>query len=155
MAVWQFELAPILAVDATHLSEEELDRSLLSYEGDAAKALAERLDCILPGAEGWLGVRMWGDVQRDDVQAFVTADGFEWLRIRINVGSLSVPLIEQFCSLARDLGWVFVAKGGAVIQPDPSSVLRAIDESPARRFVDDPRAFIAHVAETELPPDRL
>jgi hypothetical protein len=162
MAVWQFELTPILASEATSngvaaiwLSEEEIDSKLLSFAGDAATTLAERLDRILPPAHGWGRVQMWGDEKRDDVQAFITADGLEWPQIRINVASASLPLIEQFCALAGDLGWVFVAESGAVIQPHPNSVLRAIDNSPARRFVDDPQSFIACAAESEQPPDRL
>lgn len=162
MAVWQFEMTPISASDAAQaglptirLSQRALDAKLLTFSGDKAEALAARLSHILPEGRGWLGTRIWGDEKQDDVQAFETADGFEWPHIRINVGSISLPLIQQFCALARDYGWVFIGKDGSVIQPRSSSVLREIEKSPAFKFVRDPEAFVANIAAAEARPDEL
>lgn len=155
MAVWQFELDPIPAsaaliggVPAIHLGPEVRDTIVLGLNAADRKELIEALDDLLPSQQAWSpGLRVWGNTRGTDVQLYLDDDGTDALKIRIDAKTFTTDLIDALCVLAVTFDWVFLTERGAVLQPVSDVVLRAVLNSPARRFVETPGVVLAEAAD--------
>ena len=102
------------------------------------------LDALLPAKEAWSkNLRIWGDETTQDVQVWFEGERVECVQFRINAGDLSLALISGICAIARNLSCVLASRDGAVVQPTTEAVIRAVLQSPATRFVRDPKAYLA------------
>ena len=154
MALWQFELDPIPAhsamvdgVPAIHLGAEVRDTILLGLSPARRQDLIHVLGEILPVADTWsAGLMIWGSTRGTDVQLYLDDKEGDTLKIRIDAQSFTTELVEALCDLAAAFDWVFLTDRGAVLQPQPETVLRALLNSAARRFVENPGDVIAQVA---------
>ena len=160
MAVWQFELDAIPAsaalvegVPAIHLGPEQRDTIVQQLAPDARKTLIEALDALLPPQQAWSpGLMVWGNTRGSDVQLHRDEDGSIALKIRIDAKSFTTRLIETLCEIATGFDWVFLTERGAVLHPSPETVLRALLQSPARAYVENPAGAIAPAAERLQEP---
>lgn len=154
MAMWQFELDPIAAqaavidgVPAIHLGPEARDTIPLRLSPDQCTRLGAAIGEFLPAAERWSpGLMVWGNTRGSDVQIYLDKEDDGALKIRIDAQTFTTELVEAFCDLATEFGWVFLTVRGAVLPPQPESVLRALLNSPARRFVENPTDRVAQLA---------
>ncbi|MDB5575690.1 MAG: hypothetical protein JWR80_866 [Bradyrhizobium sp.] len=160
MAVWQFELDPIPAsaaliegVPAIHLAPEVRDSLVLGLTPDERKELIALFDDLLPRQQAWSsGLRVWGNTRGTDIQLYLDDDGTDALKIRIDAKSFTTSFIDALCLLALTYDWVFLTERGAVLQPTSEAVLRALLNSPARRFVETPGVVLAEAAERMHEP---
>ncbi|MDB5576416.1 MAG: hypothetical protein JWR80_1592 [Bradyrhizobium sp.] len=160
MAVWQFELDPIPAraaliegVPAIHLGPEMRDTITLGLSTTDRRELIAALDDLLPSQQAWSpGLRVWGNTRGTDVQLYLDDDGTDALKIRIDAKTFTTGLIDALCVLAIAFDWVFLTERGAVLQPTSEAVLRALLNSPARRFVEAPGVVLAEAAERMHEP---
>jgi hypothetical protein len=155
MAVWQFELDPIPSsaaliegVPAIHLGPELRDTIMLGLTPVQRKELIAALDDLLPSQQAWSPtLKLWGNTRGTDVQLYLDEDGTDALKIRIDAKTFTTDLVEALCALATAFDWVFLTERGAVLQPVSAVVLRALLNSPARRFVEAPGVVLAEAAE--------
>ena len=155
MAIWQFELDPIPAsaalvegMPAIHLGPEVRDAIVLHLTPDTRKKLIEALDALLPRQQAWSpGVMIWGNTRGSDVQLYRDENGSTTLNIRIDAKSFTTALVETLCEIAAGFDWVFLTERGAVLHPTPEIVLRALLQSPARAYVENPAGAIVQTVE--------
>ena len=160
MAVWQFELDAIPAsaalvegVPAIHLGPEQRDTIVQQLAPDARKTLIEALDALLPPQQAWSpGLMVWGNTRGTDVQLYRDEDGSDALKIRIDAKTFSTDLVEALCDIAVTLDWVFLTERGAVLHPSPETVLRALLQSSARAYVENPAGAIGEATERLREP---
>jgi hypothetical protein len=160
MAAWQFELDPIPAhlasidgVSAIHLSREARENISLGLSPDDRKTLVRTLDDHLPRQQSWsAGLVVWGNTRASDVQLYRDESGSDTMHIRIDAKTFSTNLIEAMCDIAKRFDWVFVTEAGAVLPPRQETVLRALLNSSARRFVEGTDSIIAEAAERVYQP---
>jgi hypothetical protein len=127
-------------MDAIRLPADWWERATIDLTDSTTERLITGLDALLSEQYAFAGaVRIWGHDQFDEVQVLFGDDGHaEAAAIRLDPFSSSIPLIEGLCWLARDLDCVFLTDDAAVIRPTCESVVRAMLNSPAARFVRDP-----------------
>lgn len=160
MALWQFDLEPVPAglaliegVPAIHLPPEIRDHVTYALTPADRKNLFTAIGAMLPEGQAWSdGLRIWGDTRGSDVQVYTEGKTIAALKIRLDVRNVSFELIDALCALAQRFGWVFVGDRGAVLQPVRAVILRAIEHSPARAFVEDPQAALAQAAARMTEP---
>jgi len=125
------------------MSREQLDGVELGFLPLAASVIFERVGMLLPEKQSWSpDLRIWGDEKTDDVQIGVRAAQIEDVQFRLNVADLRMPLVAGICLLARDLRCVLATRGGAILQPNSESVVRAIMQSDAARYVRNPERYL-------------
>jgi len=157
MSLFQFRMHVIptsFAQDAdvsrVQLSQDEIEAFTAEtrFVGNEADALIERFNSILPKGDGWSeDMLFWGDLEHDDIQAWMTSDGFHDIQIRLYVPGLALVLIDKLCALGRDYDWVFATAEGFIVQPHRESMLRAIRNSKAAAFLADPEGFLRSASE--------
>ena len=96
---------------------------------------------------------IWGNTRGSDVQLHHDDAAGVALKIRIDAKTFTTSLVEALCDLATAFDWVFLTDRGAVLQPQPEIVLRALLNSPARRFVENPGDVVAQAAAGMGKPD--
>lgn len=96
---------------------------------------------------------IWGNTGGSDVQLFHDDAVAIALKIRIDAKAFATNLVEALCDLATAFDWVFLTDRGAVLQPRPEIVLRALLNSPARRFVENPGDVVSQAAAVMGKPD--
>jgi len=101
-----------------------------------------KIDLILPPMESWSeSMRMWGQKHGDDgYVCYVDKHNkiVEEIAFRVDARTISLELVRRICSLATDLGCVFMTSEYEILPPDESMVLANINHSTAKKFVDDP-----------------
>ncbi|MDB5581540.1 MAG: hypothetical protein JWR80_6716 [Bradyrhizobium sp.] len=160
MAAWQFELDPIPAsaalvggVPAIHLAPDVRETIALRLDPDERKKLIEAFDALLPPQQAWSsGLMVWGNTRGSDVQLYREEDASIAIKIRIDAKTFTTALVEAFCEVAASFDWVFLTERGAVLHPTPEIVLRALLQSPARAFVENPAGVIAQAVERLQEP---
>lgn len=160
MAAWQFDLEPIPAglaliegVPAIHLPSGAWDHVVYDLTAADRKDLFAAIGAMLPEGQAWSdGFRIWGDTKRSDIQVYADGKKIEALKIRLDVRNVSFELIDAVCALAQRFDWVFVGDRGAVLQPVREVILRAIEHSPARAFVEDPQTALTQAAARMTEP---
>lgn len=160
MAVWQFEfdavpaaLALVSGVPVIHLDPEMLNTVRLNLSEEREATLLAFLPQLLTEIVPWSnGMRIWGDEKSHDITAYLEAGRIQQLQIRMDASHPSEFLLRGLCELARTMGWVFVTRAGAVLQPNPEALARTTGTSPAGKWIEDPQAYLEAVASTD--PDR-
>ena len=150
MAAWQFvmDLVPISAanvagVTAARMSRDQLDEIRLNFSTSQTELLLSRLESLLPEKKSWsASLRIWGDEKTDDIQVGLDGEIIEDVRFRLNVANLCLSLVGGICSLAHDLDCRLVAVDGGIIKPSHEAVVRAVMQSRAMQFVQDPEGFL-------------
>jgi len=157
MAVWQFvcdlipsSAAKIDGVIAARMSREQLDGVELGFPPLATSAIFERVSMLLPEQQSWSpDLRIWGDEKTDDVQIGVRDAQIVDVQFRLNAADLRMPLVAGICLLARDLNCVLATRGGAILRPNSESVVRAIMQSDAARYVRDPERYLREAIQRD------
>lgn len=160
MALWQFALdafpavkANVDGIDAIYLSRDMLDAMDLTLGPTQQLALFSALGLLLPEKRPWSDeLRIWGDEKADDITVFLDGQRIEGIQFRLEVSNLSIALIGGICALAREFGWLFASRRGEVIQPTPEAILRAVTQSPASKFVRDPRGYLEQAITVDDEP---
>lgn len=151
MAVWQFTLMPLPNAIArrgnVHLLRVENAQE--RGEGPAlspvdAEALFEAISQVLPEKRSWsTDLRVWGDEEFSDIQVWRDGLAIESIKIRLDLRSRSIQLIDRLCRLAISQDWSFATVTGEVVPATRSAIVRAAMASDAQRFIDDPEGFLA------------
>ncbi|MCQ1780415.1 hypothetical protein NOJ05_24655 [Neorhizobium galegae] len=153
MAAWQFALdlipsaaAGVDGVVAARMTRGQLDEVELRFSPSVTGAIFERVGMMLPETKSWSpDLRIWGYEEVDDVQIWLRGTEIEHVQFRLNVADPSIPLVEEICSLAREVSCVLATRAGAILRPHPEVVLRAITRSEAARFVKDPEEYLTRL----------
>ncbi|MEG3143611.1 hypothetical protein U1839_03015 [Sphingomonas sp. RT2P30] len=160
VAVWQFELVAIPAamaeingVPAIRLTPEAREHIVLIMADDQRRDFVRALDDLLPRQQAWsAGLLVWGNNRGTDVQYFHDGDGSAEVHIRIDARTFRTETIEALCDIAQRFDWALVTESGTVLPPKSETVLRALLNSSARRFVEDPDSVFAQAAEQVYRP---
>jgi hypothetical protein len=84
-------------------------------------------------------------IYEDDTKTKVIEIGF-----RIDARAISLDLVGRICTLAARLKCVLLTAGYNILLPDESMVLTAINDSTAKRFVDDPEATLRSLDQKKM-----
>lgn len=151
MALWQFPLdlvpkqaATVGGAEAIRLPPDRLDEITLNLSASEETKLFAALAKLLPErSENWTTeIRFYGDEKSNDAHVSFDGSAVSTVQFRLDAGNLSMALIGGMCELARELDCVFVGRiDGTVIRTLREEVLRAVLQSRASRFVDDPQKF--------------
>lgn len=158
MALWQFAMNPIPAseakicgVDAVKINRNVVNEGRLYLPHNEQPALFQAFAALLPEQPAWSEeLRIWGNEKGNDIQVFFEGTGIECIQFRLDVSCLSLPLVDGICALACKFGWVFISKSGAIVPPTREAVIKAIEHSPAQRFVRDPLGYLASAASDSV-----
>lgn len=160
MALWQFvfnlipsSAATVNGVVAARMSRDQLDAIELNFSPSTVEAIVKRVAMLLPEKQSWASdLRIWGDEKTDDVQIGFRGTTIEDAQFRINVAELSLPLVGGICALARAFDCVLATRNGAIIPPYSETLVRAIRQSDAARFVSNPEDYLREAIEHDLEP---
>ncbi len=123
-------------------------------ETQPPSGLEQQVDLILPQMDSWsTEMRVWGRkhsddahvIYEDDSKAKVIEIGF-----RIDARSISLDLVKRICTLASQLKCVLLTADYKLLLPDESMVLTAIDDSTAKKFVDDPETTLRSLDQKKM-----
>jgi hypothetical protein len=150
MAVWQFELEAIPAAAAVvdgapaiYLTPETRSGIELRLTHETRRSLVTMLDRLLPSQPAWSGnLCVWGNTRSTDVQLYSDDDGTHSLMVRLDARGFSVEVLETLCAAAASFEWLFLTERGAVLQPNSDIILRALQGSSARTWVENPQRVI-------------
>jgi hypothetical protein len=162
MAIWQYRLI-LLPEEALLRKSEVLPLTIPMElaedfgwwsETQPASGLEDEIDLILPPKDSWsTSMRMWGRkhgddahvIYEDDTKTKVIEIGF-----RIDASAISRDLVGRICTLAARLKCVLLTAGYKILLPDESMVLTAINDSTAKRFVDDPETTLRNLDQKKM-----
>ncbi|MGV1834758.1 hypothetical protein ACQZ6C_08360 [Rhizobium rhizogenes] len=161
MALWQFvfdlipsSAATINGVVAARMNRDQLDAIELNFSRPNVEAIFEHVGMMLPEKQSWApDLRIWGDEKTDDVQIYLRGATIEGVQFRLNVPDLSLPLVGKICALAREFDCVLATRNGAIIRPNSQTLVRAITQSGAARFVSDPERYLREVIQWDAEPE--
>jgi hypothetical protein len=162
MAIWQYRL--------TLLPEEMLLRKYdllppaipmeLAEEFDwwsetqPPSGLEQQINLILPQMDSWsTKMRMWGRKHSDDAHVIYEDDSKTKvieISFRIDARSLSLDLVRRICTLTNQLKCVLLAAEYKILLPDESMVVAAINDSTAKRFVEDPETTLRGLDQKKI-----
>jgi hypothetical protein len=101
-----------------------------------------QIGMILPTIDSWsTSMRMWGQKEGDDAQVLYVSEDMqiiEEISFRIDARTISPELIRRICILAKQLGCELLTADYKILLVDESMVLAAVNNSTAKKFVDDP-----------------
>lgn len=160
MALWQFVLdlvpssaATVDGVVAARMSRDQLDAIELDFSQATIAAIIEGIGVMLPERQSWApSLRIWGNEKTDDIQIGFHGATIEYAQFRLNVADLSLPLVGGICALARAFDCVFATRSGAIIRPRSEALVRAITQSDAARFMDDPELYLREAIQRDPEP---
>jgi hypothetical protein len=157
MAIWQFRLIfipkKILLGKYDVLPRTipmELAEDFAWWSDIQPPAGFEReIDLFLPQMESWsTSMRMWGQKHRDDAYVCYVDESkrkIEEIAFRIDAGAISQELLRRICILAKQLDCVLMTASYEILVPDEPIVLAAINQSTARKYIDDPVSVLRSV----------
>ncbi len=164
MAIWQFRVdaAPVKTI--CERANGTLPRSITEGMTDhpfwstiqPPQRFEKWIDAILPRAPSWSEeMEMWGD-EEGDYAAVCYKDGkknkVEDVSFRIDVRKISDGFIRAICALARAWDCVFITAKNEVLQPDESTLQGAIQNSLAKRYLEDPvKALLSLEPSATIP----
>jgi hypothetical protein len=162
MAIWQFRL--ILIPERVLLSK--YDVLPLAIPEDLAEdfpwwsdvqphiGFEQQIDLILPEMASWSkSQRMWGQKHRDDAHVLYadeTKNKVEQIAFRIDASAISLELVRRICLLARQLGCVLMTADYEILAADESMVFAAVNQSTARKYIDDPVSTLLSLGKPEI-----
>jgi hypothetical protein len=150
MAIWQFRLT--FVPEKVLLSKYDVLPLSLPIElaEDFAwwsdvqppEGFERQIDLILPQMDSWsTSMRMWGQKDGDDAYVCYVDESkraVQEIAFRIDAGAISPELVRRICVLAKQLGCVLMTASYEILAPDESMVLAAINQSTAKKYIDDP-----------------
>jgi hypothetical protein len=162
MAIWQFrvDLIPEKQIRSrytampTTMTESMVEDFPWWIDAQPVRGFEAGIDKILPEAPSWSeSMRIWGNERSDTACVCYVdekKDKVELVEFRIDVRKLSPNLVREICKFAERLECVLVTSDYRVLVPDESTVLRAIDNSTAKRFLEDPVSTLRGLDQDKL-----
>jgi len=162
MAIWQYRL--ILLPEKVLLGKfdvlplaipiELVDEFSWSGEVQPEVGVESQIDMMLPPMDSWsTSMRMWGQEEGNDAHVLYVDDSrktVEEISFRIDARAVSHELVHQICGLAKRLGCVLLTSEYEILVPDESMVLTAINQSTAKKFVNDPVSTLQNLDYAKL-----
>jgi hypothetical protein len=149
MARWQFDTYLIPQArfseqigDLPVVVTEEQERTLHWDEHHQPPAdYADRLSAFLRPAPSWHDdLRIWGQDLGNRVDVTTGKGRVERIMVRFDARqAAATPFLIHMVALAHHLDAVFLTYEGHVIAPSVRALVADLRQSPARRFVTDPR----------------
>jgi hypothetical protein len=162
MAVWQFrvtflpERVLLCKYDLLPPSIPQQMAEDFSWWADVQPpaGFEDQIDLILPKMDSWsTSQRVWGQKHRDDAHVGYVDQSkrkVEEIAFRIDANAISPELVRKICALARRLECVLMTADYEILLPDELMVLATIQDSTAKKFVDDPVATLRKLGEPEM-----
>lgn len=162
MALWQFRL--ILLPERVLLKEYDTVPSVLSMEMaedfgwwldvQPPPDLERQMDSILPPKKSWSSsVTMWGNEDSNDAYVSYADEGkraVEEIAFRIDARVISTELVSAICTLAHQLGCMLMTADYKILLPEESVLSDAINNSTAKRFLEDPESTLQSLDQVEI-----
>jgi hypothetical protein len=159
MAIWQFTvgLIPRAWAELEENCPERLydedgfyDESVTWRMNQPRVDLSDLISNILPPAESWSdGVKIWGDLTRNDIQVDYDGSTVESVTVRIDTREDTSCICAGLIGLARTLDCLlFLPLDRTIITADIDLLTDALNKSRAARFSAAPREFIEELART-------
>jgi hypothetical protein len=152
MALWQFliELIPKdwaeeNGYNAGLLQDDDGYSTAIAWDGrNPEKDVAQILSKILPRADSYhKDLSIWGNTESNDVQMFHQDGEIEGISIRIDLNEDVKRMVIRVVRAAQTLDCIFfVPEKGSFAAANEFQLVRAIKDSDAVKFVDDPAAFM-------------
>jgi hypothetical protein len=119
-----------------------------------ATGFDQQISLILPEAKSWsTSMRMWGQEEGDDAHVVYSDDRKETVReigFRLDANKISRELVRRICLLARQLRCVLMTADYELLLSDEAMVLAAVNQSTAKRFIDDPASTLLGLDHQKL-----
>ena len=111
--------------------------------------LALQLDRALPRDWGGKDHQTWGDLETNDITISWTEETkvIEEIRFRIDLRNIDRPFIDLVLGIATQLKLQLKLIHVELLEPTVENVRKALDESDAKRFVQDPMKFIEGIGD--------
>jgi hypothetical protein len=162
MAIWQygFTFVPEEALRRTYpvlplqIPQDLAEDSCWWSEIQPPVGFEQQINLILTERPSWsTSMRMWGQEDGDDAYVCYVDESkskVEEVGFRINAGEISPELIPRICILARQLNCVLMTAEYEILAPDESMVLAAINDSTAKKYIDDPVSTLLSLGKPEV-----
>jgi hypothetical protein len=162
MAIWQWRL--ILIPEKALLKKFEVLPLAIAQElaedfpwwseTQPRSGFEKKIDSILPQMDSWsTSMRMWGQKDGNDAYVCYTDESknkTEEVAFRIDARDLSQELVRGICALATDLDCMLMTSEYELLAPDEATVLRALSDSTAKKFTDDPVSTLRSLSRPEV-----
>lgn len=152
MAIWQFKVLVIpesalrgkFGTIPVSLTRDLAERFDWWSDCQPPIAFTVAIDTMLPEIKSWSRkMRIWGD-ERGDAAVVCYDDRKNVIEIefRIDVRQVSLSFIRGICEFAKRLECVLVTNANHLLAPDESLVLAAINNSTAKKYLEDPVSML-------------
>jgi hypothetical protein len=165
MASWQFDMHVLPrdgVVNVYHAipTEISLEDSVLDRCWERVQPptnLADQFSKILPSTTSWHPqISRWGDEEGNRIDVVRQENSVTDVFVRIDVRDVSIIFVTELLRIARKNSWLIYSADGRLISPSLKKILKAIQDSAAYRFVQDPRRFLDSLRDAESSnPDDL
>lgn len=166
MALWQFRVILLpeqvllrnYGIMPLTIPMEVAEDSAWWSDAQPLPGFERQIDFILPAIKSWSdSMRMWG--QEDGNDAYVSyvdknKSAVEEIAFRVDARAIPTELVGAICNLAMQLGCVLMTASYEILRPEESTVLKAIGQSTAKKFVDDPVSTLRNLDQSKIQ-DRL
>lgn len=119
-----------------------------------ATGFDQQISLILPEAKSWsTSMRMWGQEEGDDAHVVYSDDRKETFReigLRLDANKISRELVRRIWLLAQQLRCVLMTADYELLLSDEAMVLAAVNQSTAKRFIDDPASTLLGLDHQKL-----
>jgi hypothetical protein len=119
-----------------------------------ATGFDQQISLILPEAKSWsTSMRMWGQEEGDDAHVVYSDDRKETVReigLRLDANKISRELVRRIWLLAQQLRCVLMTADYELLLSDEAMVLAAVNQSTAKRFIDDPASTLLGLDHQKL-----
>lgn len=159
MALWQFELELLPRAWFTKTGEPidvlfrngNYDASIAWRDHQPTSDIQSRMSGVLPARKSWSNeLKLWGDEKGSDIQVWYENNLVESMGIRVDVRGKVVPLLIKIVDLANALDCVFLLpEKKSLIRSNIFELKKALSQSDAFSFVEDPQQFIARIESEE------
>jgi hypothetical protein len=98
-------------------------------------------------------MRMWGQEEGDDAHVVYSDDRKETVReigLRLDANKISRELVRRIWLLAQQLRCVLMTADYELLLSDEAMVLAAVNQSTAKRFIDDPASTLLGLDHQKL-----
>ncbi len=156
MAIWQFKVFVIpecalikkfgnIPIGVTRDLTEEY-----GWWSDYPGGFEATLEAMVPETKSWSRtMRIWGEERSNAVLVcYDNENRIEEITMRIDVSELSPPFVRDVCAFPKQLGCVLVTYDYHVLAPEETFVLEAINNSRARKYLEDPVSTLRALKET-------
>ena len=151
MATWQFDLhllpkERLMELVGTHpvsISRELLDETRW-WDGKVDPELLDAdLASFLRKSKSWHPeIAVWGEEDGNRIDVIYENNNVVEIFVRIDLRQLDRGFVIALVRLAKKYDCVFVTSTMRVLEPTLNNLIKAMEESDAHRFVDDPKGFL-------------